>query len=567
MIRLIIFLALVGVLALGAGWIADQDGLVTLVWNGWRIQASVAVFAFALIAMAIAAIVLWSIASGFWRMPARLAARRRLRREAQGRAAIATGLIAIGTGDLAKARRQAQRAHRLAAGHSLTLLLEAQAAQLAGDHDAARRVFHAMAEREETRLLGLRGLFIEAQRTDQPLAAIAVAEEAVKIAPASGWAAQALLGFRCAAGDWQGAMEVLEGHYRAGQVDKPTYHRQKAVLLTAQAIADRESHRDRARQSVFAAVALAPDLVPAAAQASRFLAEDGNVRRAMKVAAFAWRANPHPDLADAYLHVRLGDSARERLGRAQTLAAMSPGHIEGALAVARAAIDASEHGKARAALVPFVAAPTQRVAMMMAEIERGEQGDAGRAREWTLRAVRASLDPAWTADGFVSDRWRPVSPVTGRLDAFRWMVPVAALPGTEYNLARESGASMSLQASEAAEERNAEATPASPSGPPEAGDVRQSVSLAEGERPPPPGPARAPSVPPRQVAGPANPRPLFRDRSDLSGPRPAVPPVIPAIHAPDDPGVDGPDGVDEMDVSTDDRQPGGWRGLVSRWTR
>ena len=75
----------------------------------------------------------------------------------------------------------------------------------------------------------------------------------------------------------------------------------------------------------------------------------------------------------------------------------------------------------------------------MAEIERGENDDEGAARAWTLRAVRAAHDPAWTADGYVSDRWRPVSPVTGRLDAFQWMVPVAALPSsaaTEVPIAR-----------------------------------------------------------------------------------------------------------------------------------
>jgi HemY protein len=61
----------------------------------------------------------------------------------------------------------------------------------------------------------------------------------------------------------------------------------------------------------------------------------------------------------------------------------------------------------------------------MAEIEEVEHGDDGRAREWMARAVHAARDPAWTADGFVSDRWLPVSPVTGRLDAFQWKVPVA----------------------------------------------------------------------------------------------------------------------------------------------
>jgi HemY protein len=71
--------------------------------------------------------------------------------------------------------------------------------------------------------------------------------------------------------------------------------------------------------------------------------------------------------------------------------------------------------------------PTQRVALMMAELEEAEHGDEGRAREWTARAVRAGRDPAWTADGYVSDRWLPVSPVSGRIDAFEWKLPVAEL--------------------------------------------------------------------------------------------------------------------------------------------
>src|SRR5207302_11379627 len=123
--------------------------------------------------------------------------------------------------------------------------------------------------------------------------------------------------------------------------------------------------------------------------AGKYQSEAHQVRRSMRIVEAAWLKHPHPDLADAYEHVRLGDSARQRLVRVETLAAKAPGHIEGALAIARAAIDASEVTRARAALAPFIAAPTQRVALLMAEIERTEHGDSGRARAWTLRAVRA----------------------------------------------------------------------------------------------------------------------------------------------------------------------------------
>src|SRR5262249_5661118 len=133
-------------------------------------------------------------------------------------------------------------------------------------------------------------------------------------------------------------------------------------------------------------------------------------------------ANPHPDLADAYL--RPGDSAREKLERIEALAAMAPGDAEAAIAVARAALDAKEFTIGKQALAPFIASPTKRVAALMAALEL-QSGDEGRGREWMARALNARRDPAWTADGFVSDHWLPISPVTGRLDAFEWKDPLA----------------------------------------------------------------------------------------------------------------------------------------------
>ncbi len=174
------------------------------------------------------------------------------------------------------------------------------------------------------------------------------------------------------------------------------------------------------------AVKLAPDLVPAAALAGRRLAESGEPRKARKILEAAWTINPHPDIAESYANLRLGDSARERLARMQKLAEKVPGQLEGALAVARAALDAREFATARAALAPYLSAPTRRVAALMADIEEAEHGDEGRVREWMARAMRASGDPVWTADGVVSDRWLPVSP-NGRLDGFEWKVPLAEI--------------------------------------------------------------------------------------------------------------------------------------------
>jgi HemY protein len=425
MIRVVIFLLLIALAALGVVWLADRPGDVAITWMGRRIETSVMVLAVAVAAVAAATTLLWSILRAVIRLPRTLRHQVRARRGTRGYLAVSQGLIAVGSGNTAAARRFMDEASRIAPNEPLTLLLRAQTAQLCGDREGAARNFELMAARNDTRLLGLHGLFVEARRRNEPAAALRYAEEAAKHASVPDWAGQAVLEFQCIAGDWGAALQRLDRNMQSGLMDKVTYRRQRAVLLTAQALAAEDTDRDRARTLVLEAVKLAPSLVPAAALAGRILAEAGEVRKAGRILEAAWRDNPHPDLADAYAHLRPGDAARERLARIDVLAAKSPGNIEAAIALARAALDAQEFAVARQALGPLAIAPTKRVAALMAELEQTQHGDEGRAREWMMRALNARRDPAWTADGFVSDRWLPVSPITGRLDAFEWKDPLA----------------------------------------------------------------------------------------------------------------------------------------------
>jgi HemY protein len=355
-----------------------------------------------------------------------------------------------------------------------------------------------MLRKDDTKLLGLRGLYIEAQRANDHAAARKVAEEAANFAPALGWAGEAVLEDRCAGGDWTGALAALEG-MRKG-LSKAEYRRKRAVLLTARALALAEIDRDASRADVLEAVKLAPNLVPAAALAGRRLSESNEPRKARRILERAWEASPHPDIAEAYAHVRLGDSARERLARVQKLADKVPGQLEGAVAVARAALEAREFALARTALAPFASTPTQRVAALMAEIEEAEHGDTGRVREWMSRAVHAAPDPVWTAEGVVSDRWLAVTP-SGRLDGFEWRVPLAELGVTRPV----------IEVAPAPDEPVAPAIEATPE---PAVSVVETAPVAAAKEPPP---ADVPS----EKSVPAEP-------------------IIPLLHAPDDPGPDGP---------------------------
>src|SRR5690349_10407003 len=332
MLRVVAFLITAALLALGIAWFADRPGEIAITWLGYRVETSVLVGIFALALLAAFIVIVWSIYRAILRSPDQASLSFRHRRAVKGYLAITRGLIASGAGDATSARCSADDASRLAPGDSLVLLLSAQAAQLQGDRAAAEHSFHEMARREDTKLLGLRGLYIEAQRRQDTDSARLYAEEAAKASPHVSWASQAVLDHRSAAGDWAGALVALEG--MRASLDRALYRRQRAVLLTARATALETTDRDAARAFALEAVKLAPDLVPAAILAGRLLAEAGSVRKAAKILEAAWLSGPHPEIAATYANLRSGDSARERRARVKRLAEKTAGHIESALALA-----------------------------------------------------------------------------------------------------------------------------------------------------------------------------------------------------------------------------------------
>ncbi len=223
MIRVVVFLISLALIAVGFAWLADRPGEVTMTWLGYRIETSVMVAGLALLCLWRCCCCCGQSFAASGASPEQVSLFFRHRRAVKGYLALTRGLVAVGAGDLRLARRSADDAARLSPGDPLTLLLAAQSAQMGGDRDAAERAFREMVKRDDTKLLGLRGLYIEAQRRGDANGARRAAEEAAKIAPSLAWAGQAVLDNRCVAHDWEGALAALEP--MKGALAKADYRR------------------------------------------------------------------------------------------------------------------------------------------------------------------------------------------------------------------------------------------------------------------------------------------------------------------------------------------------------
>ena len=540
MTRLIVFLIVVAGLGFAFAWVADRPGEVSLVWQGLRYETSLMVAVSAFVALVAAIMFVWWCVMTVLRSPALMRRFFRNRRRDRGYNALSHGLIAAGSGDPGAARRLAKESRKLLGGEPLVELLDAQTLLLEGNHDRARERFEHMLENDDTKLVALRGLYLEAEREGAREAARHYAEKAAGSAPALAWAGNAMLRHQSAEGDWAGALATLESMRSAGTLDKAEAARKRAVLLTAEAMAELQPHPDKAAKLAREAHRLAEDLVPAAIAAATALVRSNDLRRATRILETTWKLAPHPDIADTYVHLRSGDSVRDRLKRARKLASLLPEHRESRLAIAEAAVTATDWKAAREAIQPVLAEmPTQRACLVMADIEEGEFGDKGRMRDWLSRAVRAPRDPVWMADGLTSEHWLPVSPVNGRLDAFEWKMPQGALgapqPGfdisdLESELAADAEtAEMNGGLMDEASEKEPSSSPA-----PKAVEAADEAEIV--------------SVEPPSEKKPVAPDGGETAIAEAQDEKPKTEKVMPLDRLPDDPGVD-PDSEPEDDKS------------------
>jgi HemY protein len=426
MLFLLLFIVALAVIAFALEWVIDHPGKVTIEWGDMPpIETSLAISAAAILTAIAAAIVLWMIVTALLRSPVRWRSSSAGRRREKGFQALSRGIIAVGAGDAASARRAAQDAEKYLTDEPLTQFLKAQAAQLGGDRAKAEAAFHEMTLKPETRLLGLRGLHIEARRREDFEAAHHFAKTAHEIAPLP-WAGGAMLEHHAAQGDWEQARSLVEDNLKSKSIDMNTAQKLRAVIETALATEKQFEHPHDALHLARQALKRRPGFTPAAIVAARVLTRHGDKRSATKLIESVWALSPHPDLAEAYLQAAPGESNTQFLARAAKLAKAAPDAPESRQMLAQAALAARDFARARDALAPLVKEgqkPTAHTCLLMAEIEDAENGPSGPVREWLARGSRAPRDPAWVADGVVSKSWAPASPKTGKLDAFEWKAP------------------------------------------------------------------------------------------------------------------------------------------------
>ena len=428
--RVLWFLSLTAATAAFMGWLLERPGSVSLNWQGYRIETSVALLATVMAIMAIATAITYRIFLALKRTPTQLGEAWRSRRRKKGYQALTRGMVAIAAGDAYEARRQEKLAQVLLNEPPLTMLLSAQTAQLNGDEMAATRFFQAMTQQCDTEFLGVRGLLSQALARGDDDAALELAQHAYRLRPTSGWVATQLFDLQARNSQWLDAQITTDGQVRAHLIDKGAGRRRKAVLALQQGFGAAATDDPESAAKYFKiAYDQDPAFVPAVMAQADALMGRHKTKKAADIIEKAWRVQPHPDLVPPFWRsIEAGDDLAI-MKATKRLAHANPNHPESHIALARAALEARLWGEARTHLKAVTSDggdhSEARVCRLWAKLEEAEHQDIEAAHAWLTMASLADEDPIWVCRncGNAVAKWSGLCGNCGQFDTLAWGPP------------------------------------------------------------------------------------------------------------------------------------------------
>ena len=156
---------IIGSLAVAAlaAWIIALPGTLTLEFAGQRLQPRLGTAVVILLLTAALIIASWAVLRRIIGAPKAMARRRAAKRHEQGVEALSDAVIALQSGDPARARIMAREAQARLPDSGAAKLLEARADLALGDMPAAREHYRALIASEKTAVAALTGLYDQAR--------------------------------------------------------------------------------------------------------------------------------------------------------------------------------------------------------------------------------------------------------------------------------------------------------------------------------------------------------------------------------------------------------------------
>lgn len=425
MIRLLLVLFFVFLVSVVGTILRNYDFPITAEFQDYLIETSAA--RLAIVFIILLAILLIIIRFFVWlrNSPKRLFEHMKSKSERQAYKDVMQGFSSLAAGDLARARKYADKASKALPDQALTELLQSQVAALAGEKNKADEYYKLLSNREESSFIGYRGLLSNAISNNQLDKALETADELLRKYPKSVWLNESLidLGFRTSS--WDKLERYLKKSEANKVLSKEELAEKFAIYYYMKAkIAESENRHEDAEWLVERSLKYMPEFTPSAIFQSQLYIKKNEFKKARNVIEDSWKDAPHPLLGSDYEKALQSLGEKSKAKKIRKLYEAAPDDVDSVLVYAKALLDEGDKDEARAVVKQGLnIRETKDLCTLMSEVDDKIL--------WQNRSYTAKEDKCWYCKltGARYQFWQPYSD-SGKLGTIVWDFP-PELPRTE----------------------------------------------------------------------------------------------------------------------------------------
>lgn len=318
LIKLIFYIIIIAVMAVGAVWFSASPGQMVAEWNGYEITTTTANFIFVVILMVAVIGIIIPTLLGLLATPHRWWKKKQDAKYKRSLACVTETLTAIASGDVVQAELLLKRSKKILHNQPIMPLLQAQLAGVKKDQTALQNSFQAMLEHPETKALGSKSLAEYHMRKGDVIPAISHAEQALELEPKNSESIRTTMLLYFKSGQYERAKLLLQQSRKRKSFSRAQEKELLACILylqTEQAELTKDEHA--AKRLISEAYKLSPERAHIYAKYIDLHNNDKDISKAVQVLSQSWKnhyTDLLPHLADDLL---LDRTAKRRLLKRQ----------------------------------------------------------------------------------------------------------------------------------------------------------------------------------------------------------------------------------------------------------
>lgn len=336
-------------------------------------------------------------------------------------------MTAITAGDMAEAKANLKRLKQVIGDDPILDVLMMKIYKGEKNFDKMEKLSEKIMKNADIQIVGMKAA-VEAQMEKREFqVALKTANRAFELRQDLYWIIESAFELRAKAGDWEGAMQVLDAGKKKKIVPLAKYNHLKAMVLFERA-KQAKAANDEVNYFKFCSQSIESDdtFTPAFVEIAKYYkANDNQIRKAEGALLHAWKKNPVDEIAYEYLNLFPKDSAKEKVIKIEKLANFNG--VRPSLnnrLTAEFSAKGNLWGKAKSEIELFLInnPATKKICEIVIDYETKVEKDKKEAKLWKSRYEDCAEDSLWVCSncGTATEHWHTVCPHCAAFGQQEW---------------------------------------------------------------------------------------------------------------------------------------------------